>query len=425
MSYSLKIDSTDISSYVTDIDAVPFVTRNPDFTLVAEGYKFNYSSACTSSFDVGDEVYFYSGSRALHHGYIISSKYDYDKQINEVEVEHDFLRLKEYVVDVATFGTAFSTYSTVQNTNNYNNNLINGMGIIQSCLSIIGRTVDTSSYTSRNYTSLYGYYGIYTGGTGWSFYGESIFDIDEATEIFYFPNQLYAMGQGNIVTAAYIQTADSMIDKIPTAWDLLSHILSVMGICLVTKDETTYYVINNIAPPVVAAIFEYDKEDFSAKWKSVYFEARALNIQKINNWHGSNAIWWFPYGEPMQSYVSVNWGSTDKDYDNQLWFYNWYSRYNGGKDGTIFWPTNFSPIVHKNSKWYMIRVLPGSAFTNLACFKWKAVMTDGIKFIYTCDANNYWDYGNANKAILRASVSNVRKNELELEIIYYEGDPTS
>src|SRR5574343_627583 len=105
MSYTLYKNTTNLSDYITSIDSVYLISRNSNYTPIAEGYNFQLSIATPTVLSSGDNIYLYSGSYLIHNGYVDKAEYDYENRKYNVYVNHRFLKLKDESVGFGNFKT--------------------------------------------------------------------------------------------------------------------------------------------------------------------------------------------------------------------------------------------------------------------------------------------------------------------------------
>lgn len=458
MAYSILINSTDVSSYVVSVNSIPIIARNADYTLIAEGYKFELSSASPETGEVGDNVYVYSGSVLLHNGQISSNIRNYEDSTYENEVDHKFIGLKEYMIDYDTYDATFQVSASAQTCNGISYNLIGHVNLIKALLSKIGISLDTTTYytvkTDYDWSMAWGYVSPPrawppTYATNRFHSGVPITNVSE-NEMFYLPQQLYSINQGGAWPVQAIESVaslDRQDDKI-NAWELLSELCSITGFVFAPKDTTTYYLINRIDFPSTIdndKLYEYEREDFSPKATNVACSYVTLRT-RVNGWEPDvgdavNSIWWFPYGYTMEGYIryeasgwyyytngqKVTWDYTGTDYPYWLIYYDGKSccptvnsRLNDtGKKQSISVLNHFNPIVIKTGVVYVVPMDVWYRNEYPTEHKMAAVLDGGTKFTYVTDASKlganpeiYYTAG-----LLKLEIKDVRKNTLNVEYI--------
>lgn len=98
----LEINGTDVSSYVVRIDDVPINDNNRNLEPIASGFTCDISDAYTNSIAVGQKVEFFLDSTAHFRGYVAFNKYDYQRKVKVITVNHVLMLLENKYVDYTT-----------------------------------------------------------------------------------------------------------------------------------------------------------------------------------------------------------------------------------------------------------------------------------------------------------------------------------
>ena len=253
--YKNVVSGTDvnISDYVLKIDNVPYLTKNLDYTLVAGGYNFVYSSASVTVLASGDRILFYRDTQVIHIGIIEKVTFNEDDLTYNIEVRHILSELQKrntantrtpsaggglgYVQflekmltasdEITIGGTAFD--------------LVNAKDLID--LIVVETEEETLSldwtnvslYTSESFT----WKSIQAGDS-------SLLEVNapasEISAIYFLPQQINCTGIGGVYLDSEF-TNDLHADR-PSLFELLSVLCSMFGLSFVPKDATTFYVVS-------------------------------------------------------------------------------------------------------------------------------------------------------------------------------------
>lgn len=104
--YIIKINDVDVSDYIIACDRIPYVSRNRDYSLVAEGFEFeisdNYSTAINN-----DEIVLVTNPNAapaskIFYGFVHNVTQDYRNHKKIITVKNYLEKLALYTVDYNT-----------------------------------------------------------------------------------------------------------------------------------------------------------------------------------------------------------------------------------------------------------------------------------------------------------------------------------
>lgn len=254
MLYKLTLeDDTDISDYVTDIDKVPYLTKNRDGTLIVEGYKFKISHNAPYTPVTNDKVYFWRETTLIHNGIIGEVVYDEEDRKYEVEVKH-FLSVLQ---DKDNWGTIsgessflnnlIANYSTYPvSVNGGSERLINYKNLLRAIFNEIQIvnpiTLDFGDVFATPYWVEPGvrWYGNPIGVAGTLEPSTS----GNSNDVWFLPEQIIGINQNGIFAPANI-VGDDMLSKRPTLFDLLSTLCSILGVSFIPKSKYSFYPVSS------------------------------------------------------------------------------------------------------------------------------------------------------------------------------------
>lgn len=170
----VKVGTTtpiDITRFVVDLDDIPVITRNRDYSAIGENVKLslhddirNEDVATSSLVYVEDATYqIYRNGSFVFTGKVSSVEYKYGKNRTEIELEHPITSMKK--IEFTTYEMASYLSPHTQSYTIYNYPLatpvhtVHMMKIpefIEGCFNRIGFNVDTGSYdTMQRYRRIY------------------------------------------------------------------------------------------------------------------------------------------------------------------------------------------------------------------------------------------------------------------------------
>jgi hypothetical protein len=105
---SIIVQSLDISDFVTDCDQIPFLVRNQDLSLVAEGFSFSIGFSSLNLPSVGNTVLVKHNGIDVYQGIVKSVSSDHNQLVYRIEVENILLRMEDTMVSFEELGSFFS-----------------------------------------------------------------------------------------------------------------------------------------------------------------------------------------------------------------------------------------------------------------------------------------------------------------------------
>lgn len=401
MSYKLIINSTDVSDYITSIGEVPIISRNPDYTIIYEGYKCKLSSASTVIPVKNDSVYFYSGSILLHNGYIDSIQYNYDDRDFEIEVSHIFKKFEDVLVSPTTTFNNYLYNNTIQkNVYGQTTTLIKHKSLIKAIFDIEGLTVDTSSYCTNNTFNWYAWHDhvMHTAVAG------------NDDEIYYLPEQILNINQDGIYTPGQMNPPDdTVLGNQITVLELLSLLSSITGYAYAPKDTSSFYIINNNDHQVIDTnkIYNYQETNYIGDI-GLYINYKTLPTDNKAGlgYVGYLNTYWLPTNKTQTMYISET--TAQMEYttlDIHLM-----------KNKEITWYNNFNPILVSSAGTGSV-CTPDIGVSSCVNYKWKALI-DATKIEMVVDANEV-SLSNQLYAVERMSVDDIKHNTIKIEYRIY------
>jgi hypothetical protein len=222
--YSIKYKSAsvdvDISSYVTDIGDVPYLVRNPDFTIVADGYDMKMSSTYTGITNIEENVsvLVYSGSVLIHNGKVEDKTYDYGKREYKIKVRNALTDLQDVENSRRRMGNIYNHYTQSVNFTytfqeepplSQNHNLILHNDIIRACFSASGYSLDWTQYYETRSLNMYATYGFGTAQQGGIFYPTASWEYvmvnTEPENVWYLPGAIYCLNQPKVWSPQWLE----------------------------------------------------------------------------------------------------------------------------------------------------------------------------------------------------------------------------
>lgn len=170
----VKVGTTspiDISRFIVNIDDIPVLVRNRDYSAVGDNVKLsihdsirNENSSTSSVLYNFNTVYqIYRNNSFVFTGKVSGVEYEYGENKTTIELEHPIISMKdiEFCTDeMAPFLSAhtqsYTIYNYELNTPVHTVKMMKIPEFIQGCFNRIGFTVDTSSYDSmKRYRRIY------------------------------------------------------------------------------------------------------------------------------------------------------------------------------------------------------------------------------------------------------------------------------
>src|SRR5574338_55184 len=302
--YIVGDDPVDFSDWVTSIDAVPYQTKNRDFSLIAEGYSFKLSSECPVTLEKGDKIMFWRDT-LVHNGIVDKSILDEDTMLYKVDINHVFLglndkntkdsiRLDEFD-NPTTFLQQMQLRTSSVSIDGTNYDLIPFKELINCIISeleFIEIGVDWTNTDLYDATATFQWVGLQVTVSGYTTSGLITDD-----EVYFLPEQINCINQNGVFSDANI-TGDEMEQNRLSLFELLSILCSMRGISFIPKDETNFYAVNertSIGSYIPdAKLYEIQTEEEIIKATGITSRYRTLfgllwfGTPTISAWDGGN-----------------------------------------------------------------------------------------------------------------------------------------
>lgn len=294
----------DVSNNVTKIGNIPYINRNVDYTLAAEGYSFSLSIKAATIPIKGWRVWFYRNTELIHIGVITEIIFKEDRQEYDITVAHIFTELrkrntKDSVGVFDSFYAQMLTETEIRNIWSHDYSLISYRKLIEVIIYQIsflhGFTIDWTN--TRFYDSYYvAWYGIYRpdpdGGTD-TYYDEVSPAVTEA-DILFLPEQINNTGEPHVHNPSDLIDDPNTIELSDShrvdLFELLSILCSMLGVYFIPKNTTVFYACN-IRPYVPGTVgagtyltdddfYEVDDNEITEKEFGIQVSYSTLKHQK-------------------------------------------------------------------------------------------------------------------------------------------------
>lgn len=242
-----------ISDFVLRIDNVPYLTKNLDYTLVAGGYNFVYSSQAVNPIEAGDRILFYRETQVIHIGIVEKAVFNEDDLTYNIQVNHILSELqKRNTANTRTpsaggglgymqFLEKLVTASSEITIGGTAYDLILAKDLIELIIleteeeDLLLDWTNASFYTSESFT----WKSIQAGDNTQT---EVNAPASEISSIYFLPQQINCTG----ISGIYLDTefTNDLHSDRPSLFDLLSILCSMFGLSFVPKDATTFYVVS-------------------------------------------------------------------------------------------------------------------------------------------------------------------------------------
>jgi hypothetical protein len=347
----------DISDYVSDIKDVPFMMRNPDYTVIFDGYKISIPSTYINITQIVEDVrmFVYSGSVLIHNGKVKSKKYDWDKRVYKIEVEHALKDLDNMENSRRKLNSFIAPLTQSVIVNTQTNYLIKHNDLITAHFSASGYNLDWSTYyvsTSINLTATTGY----SVSVNWN----HVMVNYRTDQLYYLPGAMYNLNQpkvwspqwneynnGNINdTSPNTAGAENMVSSL----EVVNILSSMYGYNYIPKDTGSFYVVSTAFDLIDISIPDNEKFTYEEnKYKGA--TGVSVGFSSLTLWTGVNFInqsvnRWFPTNASMQYYTTDTATLNGLDTDSALQpvvYANSYST--GSKAKSLKWYNHLVPIA--------------------------------------------------------------------------------
>lgn len=391
MLYTIKKYGTpdiDLSDYVTDIDKIPYWTKNLDYSLMAEGFTFKISINCGTALATDDRIIVFRNTLVVYNGIVEKVEYDEDSRLNVVTVKHILSVLQ--ILNTSAIYAWMGLYAQSINVGGTNYNLVSFTDLIDGIVEEITISLGAIVYVDWTNATFFT-----TRTLAWVGYNAGTLELSDTldeTGLFFLPEQINCINQAGVFSPANITNLIAGEDaegKRPKLFDLLSLLCSIVGISFIPKDKDTFYAVSiqNAIPPGYITddeFFEINTEELKKQADGVVARYSSLrdNLffgQDLPAWSDAGVL--YDVGQ-IVTYSAAQWYCTYRNRSNAnsypgntnpaysfMWilftrdFGDYYisddPQYNGsdknfyidyeysdGVDGeTINWMDNFNPIL--------------------------------------------------------------------------------
>lgn len=240
MSFSVYHASTDISDYVVSAGAVPFLSRNRDYSLRIESWNLKVAASYGVDISRDELIKVYDDSKLLFSGYVDRSVYDNNNHAWDVTVLSSLSLLSQEKVDHTTLhslinvtGVEWYQYTTYGSCY-YGFPVVGLTWLLAKVFSACSLTLDTSEIDDitlmiMNATSSSDFNGANT-------------QYAKFKHLFVREDLLYSCGQSNVADSDTIDTSDDYKFNKISCFDLVSEICQRLGLFLLLTDVDEYKI---------------------------------------------------------------------------------------------------------------------------------------------------------------------------------------
>lgn len=228
--YRVKINDSwyILDNYVIATDPVPFISRNKDGSLVADGVKFTLSEKYTNTIpsvivNANFEV-IWDSIACIYAGTVESIVFDKEKRTYAVSVKNNLLKLKDKKVEYGTI----NSYLPDDRHSGTDSNMVSLLDVIVACFEACGIHAEraVSSYTVGTIAA----------------YDDTQYTGVLSDELLIDRGALWCINQ-NVATSHITIDSDKKYNDLKiTCWDLVAFILQFLRFGLYL-DGSTYYIV--------------------------------------------------------------------------------------------------------------------------------------------------------------------------------------
>lgn len=356
----------DISDYMESVKDVPYMKRNPDYTIVVDGYDFVIPGTYTNVNLITEDipVYIYSGSVLIHNGKVEDKTYDWDKRTYQIKVKHALRDLDDVRNDKDLLNDYVSAFTESIDVYGHTNKLIKHNNLITAYFSASDYQLDwTEHYAehSRNIASTKEYNtnanpGKYLPLT--------------TNDIYYLPEAMYCINQPKVWSPKWLKynngnpsdTSPNTAgrEQMVSTLEVVNVLSSMYGYNFIPKDTGSFYVVSTHNPASITIssdeIHSYEEKKYKgATGASVSFGSLTLWTGRNVSEFTQTITRWFPSSSAMLYYVSEESGFNGLDTDTSgqsVVFNNSYS--SGSKAKSLKWYAHLVPLHVTESVPYLI-----------------------------------------------------------------------
>jgi len=418
MLYSIYNDTENISDYVIDIGDVPIFARNEDYTLIVEGYTFVLTSSAPTIPIKDDRITVYRNDVTVHTGFVSKVSYIEESKTYSIEVSHQLEKLKDYRTD-DEFATEMLNWDTVKSINSQDHAVIHFNNLITAIFAMIDLTLDWSLYVEKTDYTATGYTGD---GTNNDFHQYGVPAFGEG-DIFFLPNQILCMNQAKCWHPSYLNTEEGSRNRV-SLFDLLSHLISMVGYVFIAKDDVSFYVVNSKTDYSFADdnILSEEQEDNerNSLGLTISFTTLKYNTGKliIGAFFPYLRPYWFPYAANQAYYYDSTQVYSGDANDVSEYIYN-SNGFDHEDAATVPWYNNFNPFVldpHDGThSYYIIEPVLGGGRTFPIYYMTSWKLTAYTKTTIETYAATLFPIVKAR--LLSAKITNINKDLIEIEVM--------
>lgn len=317
-SYKVEYKNTgnpvDISSYITNIGDIPYIVRNPDYTIVADSCDFRLSGAYLSSSNLveGTHIYIYSGSKLILNGRVSEKLYDYEKREYKVTVSNALLDLTANLNHKARMNSFIAPLCEINlPVHNYlYSDIIRHNNLITAHFSASGFKLDWDTYYVPQTRSMAIAATIDLEQT--ALY--TTFRDTTEDDIYYNTDAMYCINQAKVWSPQWLgyndgdtgSTAPNTAEaaNMLSSFDIVNILSSMTGYNYIPKDTGSYYVVSSVLfsnpNPIISYDDYYEYEEKLYKPKTgckVNYTTLALDLSTYFNFGR-----WYPWGYQQAFY---------------------------------------------------------------------------------------------------------------------------
>ena len=422
--YSVKFkygsDLYDISEYVNDIKDIPYMKRNSDYTIITEGYDFQVASTYPdiTKLEVDSRVFVYSGSKMLHTGRVEKKKYDYDKRVYKLTIQHAMLDLENVQNISSSIHTDYILpLCETKTINIWEYSVINHNNVITALFAASGYDLDWSTYYTETTMSFYAVDGNYREGTH-DWYNPVTHC--SASQLYYLPDTLYSLNQDRAYNRYWVENKGhwhftwpsswewisspnaATLDKAPDTLEVVKVLSNIYGYNFVAKESQSFYVVAQDFLPTEVTVdddekISYSEDDYiGSNGVSVSYKTLEL-ITEIENQSYNDGNRWFPDSLLMlsqQFYINSTAAYNDSegkdDRDNVYTIQYTFSSGSSKENEKLKWMNNLVPIYISAGEYpYLIWPSVLNDGTPLALQR-NAAISNGVEVTIETLSKNIW-----------------------------------
>jgi len=420
----------DVSDYVDSIKSVPYVKRNPDFTLICEGYKVSIPSIYDkiNSINEGTQFLFYSSSTLIHNGFVEEKEYDYKKRIYNIKIEHAINnKLKKVRNDKDYVHNYISMFTQSVKAGFQSYNFINHNNLITAYFSASGFNLDWNTYYTSRRFYVKGTTG-YDANAAWNYF----FNV-YSQEILYLPEAIYCVNQPKVFSPKWLKYNNGNendtspntagIEAMLTTFDMVDVLSSFFGYNYIPKDSGSFYVVS-LNHGLNTTVNFNSNEIFDLKEKKIKSGSGvSVNFSSLTLWVDDNVspffpdtTRWFPSNQPQWYYIfeQPTYNGRDTDGNNRPVVYN-NSYATGSFAKNIKWYNHLVPIYTSSvyNKTFLIYPSVVDEFS-IVGLQFQVNLKPAIEYKLETFSKNLWENFNYIDVFQEVEFSDLKKDEVSI-----------